>query len=76
VATDFKRVMKLKNNQTSRKRGEEGYNPAFKFDLVYDCVISNLNAVTKYDEADNTETRRPGGGMVGTEKLVAVWQAG
>lgn len=48
----IKRVMKLNNNQTSPKRGEEGYNPAFKFDLIYDVLISNLNAVTKYAEAD------------------------
>jgi hypothetical protein len=48
----IKRVLKLNNNQTSLRRGEEGYNPAFKFDLIYDVMISNLNAVTKYAEAD------------------------
>jgi hypothetical protein len=48
----IKRVMKLNNNQTSPKRGEEGYDPAFKFDMLYDVLISNLNAVTKYAESD------------------------
>jgi hypothetical protein len=42
----IKRVMKLNNNQSSPKRGEEGYDPAFKFDMLYDVLISNLNAVT------------------------------
>jgi hypothetical protein len=44
--------MKLNNNQTSPKCGEEGYNPAFKFDILYDVIISNLNAITKYAEAN------------------------
>jgi hypothetical protein len=48
----IKRVLKLNNNQTSPKRGQEGYNPAFKFDLLYDVLISNLNAVTKYADLD------------------------
>jgi hypothetical protein len=48
----IKRVMQLNNNPTSPKRGEEGYNPAFKFDLIYDVMISNLNAVTKHADLD------------------------
>jgi hypothetical protein len=48
----IKRVMKLNNNQSSPKLGEEGYNPAFKFDMLYDVLISNLNAVTRYAESD------------------------
>jgi hypothetical protein len=48
----IKRVLKLNNNQESPKRGEEGYNPAFKFDMLYDVMISNLNAITKHAEAD------------------------
>jgi hypothetical protein len=36
--------MKLNSNQALPKGGEEGYNPAFKFDMLYDGVISNLNA--------------------------------
>jgi hypothetical protein len=48
----IKRVMKLNNNDVSPKRGEAGYNPAFKFDMLYDVLISNLNAITKHAEAD------------------------
>jgi hypothetical protein len=48
----IKRVLKLNSNQTSPKRGEEGYDPAFKFDMLYDVIISNLNTITKYAEAD------------------------
>jgi hypothetical protein len=44
--------MKLNNNQAFPKRGEEGYNPAFKFDMIYDVLNSNLNAITKYAKAD------------------------
>jgi hypothetical protein len=58
----IKRFMKLSNNQTSPK--------------IYDCVFSNLNAVTKYAKADQCgdETTWGHGGY--TQKLVAVWQAG
>jgi hypothetical protein len=48
----IKRVMKLINNQSSPKHGEEGYNPAFKFDMLYDVLISNLNVVTRYAKSD------------------------
>jgi hypothetical protein len=48
----IKRVLKFNSNQTSPKRGEEGYDPAFKFDMLYDVLISNLNAITKYVEAN------------------------
>ncbi len=48
----IKRVLKLNDNQASPKRGEEGYDPAFKFNMLYDVIISNLNTITKYAEAD------------------------
>jgi hypothetical protein len=48
--------MELNNNQASTKRGEEGYNWAFKIDMLYDVLtISNLNAITKYAKADYCE---------------------
>ena len=43
----IKRCMKLQNNLTSKKRGEEGYDPAYKCDLVFKCLVNNVNAVTK-----------------------------
>jgi hypothetical protein len=45
--------MKLNNNQALPKGGEGRYNPAFKFNMLHDIsLISNLNAITMYAEAD------------------------
>jgi hypothetical protein len=44
--------MKVNNNQASPKHGEEGYNPTFKFDMLHEVLISNLNAITKYAKKD------------------------
>jgi hypothetical protein len=44
--------MELNNNQASTKRGEEGYNWAFKIDMLFDVLISNLNAILKSAEAN------------------------
>jgi hypothetical protein len=59
----IKCVMKLNNNQASPKRGEEGYynHQAFKFDILYDVLISNLNAITKYAKADQCGDETPWG---------------
>jgi hypothetical protein len=67
--------MKLINNQRSPKWGEEGYtNPAFKFDMLCDVLISNLNAITKDAVKQiNAETRRHEG-TAAMEKLVVIWQ--
>ena len=45
-----KRVIKLFNNDTAPKRGEAGYNPAYKLDMIYNTIIKNTNAIT--DAAD------------------------
>ena len=45
-----KRVIKLCNNDTAPKRGEAGYNPAYKLDMIYNTIIKNTNAIT--DAAD------------------------
>jgi hypothetical protein len=42
----IKRVYKLNNNQTSPKRGEEGYNPAYKYHFIYETLIRNLNSIS------------------------------
>jgi hypothetical protein len=44
---ELKRTVKLCNNLTSPKRGEPGYNPAYKYDLIYDVLVHNTNAITK-----------------------------
>ena len=50
----IKRIFKLNNNDTARKRGEEGYDPAYKYDMIYDTLVSNVIAVTKFGELDLT----------------------
>ena len=48
----IKRVIKLCDNTKSGKRGDEGYDPAYKYDMLYDVVIKNVNALTKWAELD------------------------
>jgi hypothetical protein len=48
----IKRIIKLCDNDLSPKRGEEGYCPAYKYDYLFKCLISNLNAITKQADLD------------------------
>jgi hypothetical protein len=48
----IKRVIKLCNNETAPKRGEPGYDPAYKYDMIYKVLIDNLNAITEEAELD------------------------
>ena len=48
----IKRVLKLNDNKTAPKRGETGYNPAYKFDLLYECMVHNVNYLTKVADDD------------------------
>jgi len=41
---ELKRCVKLCNNLTVPKKGQEGYNPAYKCDLIFDTIIKNVNA--------------------------------
>ena len=43
----IKRCMKLNNNAATPKKGQEGYNPAAKYDLPYKVLVHNVNAITK-----------------------------
>ena len=43
----IKRVFKLCNNSDSPKRGEIGYDPAYKYDMLYRALFANVNALTK-----------------------------
>ncbi|KAL3936788.1 MAG: hypothetical protein SGARI_002405 [Bacillariaceae sp.] len=43
---EIKRVIKLCNNLTAKKRGQDGYNPAYKYDFIYDVICHNVNALT------------------------------
>jgi hypothetical protein len=44
---EIKRVYKLCNNLTAAKKGEEGYDPAYKYDLIYKVLVHNVNAITQ-----------------------------
>jgi hypothetical protein len=35
----LKRAYKLCNNQTAAKKGEDVYNPGYKFDYIFKCII-------------------------------------
>jgi hypothetical protein len=48
----IKRCIKLCNNETAPKRGEPAYNPAYKYDMLYNVLIENLNAITAEAELD------------------------
>ena len=48
----IKRVIKLNNNYESPKRGQEGYDPAYKFNKIYDVIVNNTNGVTKTADLD------------------------
>ena len=34
------------------KRGEAGYDPAYKFDMIYNTIIKNTNAIMKAADVD------------------------
>ena len=43
---EIKRCIKLCNNLTAPKKKEEGYNPAYKYDMIFDTIVHNVNALT------------------------------
>ncbi len=50
---ELKRNLKLCNNDACPKRGEQEYNPSYKYDLVYKCIVNNKNAISR--KADETQ---------------------
>ena len=48
----MKRVIKLNDNTASPKRGDPLYNPAYKFDMIYDAIVKNTNCITMKAEDD------------------------
>ena len=49
---EIKRIYKLCNNDTAPKRGEDKYDPAYKFDLIFKVIVNNVNNITKYASLD------------------------
>ena len=43
---DLKRCVKLCDNGQVKKRGEEGYDPAYKYDYIFKVICHNVNAIT------------------------------
>ena len=50
----IKRVKKLCNNSTAPKRGEEGYDPTYKYDYIFKTIVHNINLLSKLGELDIT----------------------
>ena len=49
-----KRVKKLCNNDVAPKKGEEGYDPCYKYDYIYKVIVHNINELSKRAELDIT----------------------
>jgi hypothetical protein len=49
----LKRCYKLCDNDKAPKRGQEGYDPAYKFDFIYKMMVYNTNVQTKYADSDS-----------------------
>ena len=45
---ELKWVKKLCHNGSCAKRGQDGYDPAYKFSIIYDTIVHNTNFITKY----------------------------
>ncbi len=50
----IKRIKKLCNNDSVPKRGDYNFDPTYKYDYIFKCIINNVNYVTKYAELDAT----------------------
>eukprot|EP00957_Ditylum_brightwellii_P159870 12169399-Ditylum_brightwellii.AAC.1 len=44
---EIKRNLKLCNNVASPKRGEPGYDPSYKYNLIFKCIVHNTNTISK-----------------------------
>ena len=66
----LKRNLKLCNNDTVPKRNDAGYNPAYKYNLIYKRLVHNTNVISKKaDEnqvVDETTWGHSGYGESGT----------
>lgn len=69
----LKRVYKLCNNNAVPKRGQPGYDPSYKYDFIFDAIVSNCNEMTKYADddlcADETSCAHSGYGEAGSDIL-------
>ena len=48
----MKRVYKLCDNKGSAKKGDDDYDPAYKYEYIYKCLVRNVNEVTLFADLD------------------------
>ena len=51
---ELKEALKLCHNGSVPKKGQQGYDPAYKYDLVYKVMVHNTNAITKFADENQT----------------------
>ena len=44
----LKLSLKLCHNNIAPKRGDDDYDPAYKYNLIYKTIVHTCNGVTKY----------------------------
>jgi len=49
---EIKRTIKLCDNRLAIKKGQPNYEPAYKYDLIFDVLVRNMNAITLYACSD------------------------
>jgi hypothetical protein len=47
-----KRVYKICDNDLAPKKGEPDYDPAYKYDYIYKCLVHNINEFTQLGDLD------------------------
>jgi len=48
----IRKIIKLNDNDKALKKMEEGYNPAYKYDFIFRCVVDNINEITHQADLD------------------------
>ena len=47
-------MFKLNDNITTKKKGEDGYDPCGKYEMIWDVMCHNMNALIETAEKDVT----------------------
>ena len=51
---ELKEALKLCHNGSEPKRGQDGYDPGYKYDLVYRSMVHNTNGITLFADENQT----------------------
>jgi hypothetical protein len=51
---ELKASLKLCHNGSAPKKNQPGYDPSYKYDLIYKAMVHNTNAVTLYADENQT----------------------